>query len=185
MTIQKIRLENDTKEIEFADYKDFIHQVEQYCKHPFVLINPDSPWEEIKHIKQFSDVVTVIPLSSSTSDKSTSYYDTSRSTLDHFLRTHEAKNQYFMNNPQYREKLNMEVHHFIHTEKDVMLFEKLVTKLEKLLSQQSFMSANNNYYLEWILNLTSLGSELPSPLATRIKKLSQHIVDSILYNTNT
>ncbi len=154
----------------------------------YILINPDSPWEEIKNENHLSNVttLTLVPMKQSHPDtQDINLQPPSRSTLDHFIRTHEAKNEYFMNNPQYTEKLNMEVHHFIHTEKDLLLFEKFIDKLEKLSTQQSFLAKNNNYYLEWILNLTSLGSDLPTPLINRFKHLNQHIVDSILYNSSS
>lgn len=189
MPSQKISIDGQVKELLFTDFKDFMHQVESHLpdKTSFVIVNPETPWEEIKAVHQLSTSTTalVIPLITTVNDTKTTQQQpaSDRSTLDHFLRTHEAKNEYFMNNPQYKEKLNMEIHRFIHTEKDVLLFERLVTKLEKLSAQQSFLSKNNNYYLEWILNLTTLGSELPTPLVTRIRRLNQHIVDSILYNS--
>lgn len=218
MPSQKINIDGQVKEFTFADYADFIRQVDQMMyvnpstsKTPqstvstskitqsaisiqppnitsYIIINPDSPWEEIKNDNQLSNMttLTLVPIKQShPNTQDTNLQPLSRSTLDHFIRTHEAKNEYFMNNPQYTEKLNMEVHHFIHTEKDLLLFEKFIDKLEKLSSQQSFLAKNNNYYLEWILNLTSLGSDLPTPLINRLKHLNHHIVDSILYNSSS
>lgn len=208
MPSQKISVDGQMKQITFTDYADFIRQVDQIVYvNPstsiqtqsaisiqpsnitsYILINPDSPWEEIKSEDQLSSLttLTLVPIKQSSQNTlDTNLQPPSRSTLDHFIRTHEAKNEYFMNNPQYREKLNMEVHHFIHIEKDILLFEKFVDKLEKLSTQQSFLAKNNNYYLEWILNLTSLGTDLPPSLSNRLKHLSQHIVDSILYNYNS
>lgn len=176
--------DSETKEIQFTDYDDFVTKVQQHVNNtPFMLMNPDSPWEDIKQVSQLSNTLTVVPLIQQMTNTSAQQPNelTSRSTLQHFLRTHETKNQYFMNNIDYRKRLNTEIHNFIQTTKDMILFEKLVDKLEKLLSQQSFSSANNQYYLEWILSLASLGSELPTTLASRVKRLSQYIVDSILY----
>ena len=168
----------------------------------YVLVDESSPWDPIPHnLKHFPKNVTVMmlnndspkhqsitnPFSQSFSSLPSSSSSSSPFwTLNHFLNQPETKTDYFLRNKTYQDKLDVDIHRFLHTFKtdnssEILLFERLVNKMSQILTSPQG-TEHDALFHRWVLDFMSMGTQLPKPLSTQVKTLSHIVFDTVLYS---
>ena len=108
------------------------------------------------------------------------------STLVHFLNQPDSKVEYFLHNPSYEDRLQQDMRQFLTTfpvssPESTPTLGKIVRKLNSLLTKET---EHDVLYHQWVLDIMSMGSQLPPPILNQIKHLSHLVFDTILYSSN-
>ena len=108
------------------------------------------------------------------------------STLVHFLNQPDSKVEYFLHNPSYEDRLQQDMRQFLTTfpvssPESTPTLGKIIRKLNSLLTRQT---EHDVLYHQWVLDIMSMGSQLPPPVLNQIKQLSHLVFDTILYSSN-
>lgn len=199
MTTVKLFKSENTKQFSCSSWEQLHSEVSQWMHNePFLLVNDSEPWVSLPTSGPVSNLpshLTVIQLhdkiSNVSSDNPTSSpFGTGHdlfSTLTHFLDQPESKVEYFLGNSSYKQLLQQDMHQFLTTfpsttnetySPPTQKLEKIIQKLHFLLTRET---EHDVLYHQWVLDIMSMGSQLPPQVSTQIKQLSHIVFDTILY----
>lgn len=176
-------------------WEEFKDQLSQWLNEsPYVLVDESSPWDPIpQNLKSLPKTVTAMMLNNDSSKHQFITKSSSPSipsspfwTLNHFLDQPESKTDYFLRNKTYQDKLDVDIHRFLHTFKtdnssEILLFERLVNKMSQILTSPQG-TEHDALFHRWVLDFMSMGTQLPKPLSTQVKTLSHIVFDTVLYS---
>jgi len=173
-----VRSGGDDRVVSCTSWADLQQQV-GVPDQAFVWVDPAAPWSSGLPPWPGSGTVVLLPLDVVTSDTSSDTPTRQPTTLTHFLEQPDAKGEYFLRNPSYQERLQADVQHVLLTFQPTSsaLLLALVNKLETLLSRDT---EHGLLYRQWVVDLGSLGAQLPPPVATTVRRLSQRVFHTLL-----
>lgn len=171
-------------------WDDFKDELSQWVNgDSFVLVDESSPWDPIpQDLNRLPKLVTVMVLKNDSPKHQPESKKSSSPlwTLNHFLNQPESKTDYFLRNPTYQDKLDTDVHHFLHTFRtdhagEIVIFERLVNKMSQILMAPQG-TEHDALFHRWVLDFMSMGSQLPQPLSNQVKALSHIVFETVLYS---